>query len=62
VGERHKHRWTERFRDKEAYVPEDITAPASQPLDVWRQFCAEAGIEHQGRLFPPPPHTGDLFL
>jgi hypothetical protein len=62
VGERHKHRWTERFRDKEAYVPEDITAPASQPLDVWRQFCAEAGIEHQGRLLPPPPHTGDLFL
>jgi hypothetical protein len=62
VGERHKHRWTERFRDKEAYVPEDITAPASQPLDVWWQFCAEAGIEHQGRLLPPPPHTGDLFL
>jgi hypothetical protein len=26
VGRKHKHRWSEVFRDKEAYVPQDITA------------------------------------
>ncbi len=62
VGECHKHRWTERFRDKDAYVPTDITAAASQPVDVWQQFCAEARIDHQGRMFPPPPSTWGLFL
>lgn len=61
VGERHKHRWTEQFRDREAYVPDDITAEASKPLEVWRQFCAEANLTHNGTLFPPPPTQGDLF-
>src|ERR1035437_7752005 len=28
VGEKHKHRWTEELRDKEAYVPGDIIASA----------------------------------
>ncbi|MCS6997460.1 MAG: hypothetical protein NZ533_11055 [Casimicrobiaceae bacterium] len=62
VGECHKHRWTERFRDKEAYVPDDITASAAQPVDVWRQFCAEARINHQGSMIAPPPATGELFV
>lgn len=61
VGDRHKHRWTERFRDKEAYVPEDITAPVSDPVAVWTQFCAEAKIEHTGRLAQPPAEQGELF-
>ncbi len=38
VGEKHKHRWTEEFRDKDAYVPDDITAPPERPQDVWREF------------------------
>ena len=25
MGEKHKHRWTEQFRDKDAYVPDTIT-------------------------------------
>jgi hypothetical protein len=54
VGEKHKHRWTEEFRDKDAYVPDDITAPAERPQDVWREFCAEARIQHQGVLHAPP--------
>ena len=62
VGEKHKHRWSESFRDKEAYLPEDITAGAGEPLAVWAQFCAEARIEHRGRMKSPPPRTGDLFL
>lgn len=54
VGEKHKHRWTEAFKDKDAYVPEDITAPVGQPVEVWRQFCAEAKIVHDGVLHRPP--------
>ncbi|TKC99678.1 DUF6978 family protein [Polyangium fumosum] len=54
VGEKHKHRWKERYRDKEAYVPDDITAPLTQPVQVWSQFCAEAKITHRGMLHQPP--------
>ena len=53
VGEKHKHRWSERYRDKEAYLPNDITASVSDPVAVWKQFCEEAGIEHDGRMNPP---------
>ena len=27
VGEKHKHRWSELYGDKEAYVPDDVTRP-----------------------------------
>jgi hypothetical protein len=30
IGEMHKH------RDKDVYVPDDITAPVTSPVDVWR--------------------------
>jgi hypothetical protein len=53
LGEKHKHRWTEAFRDKEAYVPADITATWDNPVEVWRQFCAEVGIVHDGQMQPP---------
>jgi hypothetical protein len=62
VGEKHKHRWTARFRDKEAYVPHDITAPASDPVAVWQQFCIEARLKHNGKLLDPPPHQTELPL
>jgi hypothetical protein len=61
VGECHKHRWSEQFRDKEAYKPEDITAPAADPGAVWKEFCAEAGIDHNGRMQPPTLDADDLF-
>lgn len=54
VGTRHRHRWSERYRDKEAFVPDDITAPASDPVAVWREFCAGARIRHDGSMSPPP--------
>lgn len=54
VGEKHKHRWNEPVRDKEAYVPPDITALVNAPVDVWRQFCAEATILHEGTMHDPP--------
>jgi len=62
VGDKHKHRWTEQFRDKEAYVPDDISAPPTDPVAVWAQFCTEAKIEHRGQLLAPPPQTGELFI
>src|SRR5262249_20601005 len=44
TGEKHKHKYNEQYRDKEAYVPQDITAPVTDPVEVWKQFCAEANI------------------
>jgi hypothetical protein len=62
TGEVHKHRWDERLRDKNAYVPPDITAPASDPVAVWKQFCAEANITHRGVMHRPLPGQPDMFL
>ena len=53
VGEKHKHRWKDRYRDKWAYVPSDITEPWSKPVEVWRQFCGEAMIVHNGEMRQP---------
>ena len=61
VGEKHKHRWSERYGDKEAYVPSDVNAPVSDPVAVWKEFCAEAGIQHDGRMKQPPPRQEKLW-
>ena len=61
VGEKHKHRWSERYGDKEAYVPDDVNAPASDPVAVWKEFCAEACIRQDGRMNPPPAIQGELL-
>jgi hypothetical protein len=62
VGDTHKHRWSEAFKDKQAYEPDDITANPNDPIQAWQQFCQEATIKHNGRMYPPPPVQGDLFL
>lgn len=61
LPEDHKHRWTEQYRDKQAYVPGDITAHQSDPVSVWSQFCAEARITHNGTMQDPPKFQGELF-
>lgn len=61
VGEKHKHRWTDLHRDKYAYAAEDISEPATNPLGVWRQFCTEARIRHQGVIYAPPSVQSRLF-
>lgn len=61
VGEKHKHRWDEKLRDKQAYVPDDITASTDDPITVWRQFCLEAKINHNGLMHHPPPIQMDMF-
>ena len=53
VGDRHKHSWKDGYRDKIAYVPQDITAPWHRPVEVWAQFCAEANLRHSGTMFQP---------
>ena len=53
VGEKHKHRWSERYGDKKAFEPEDVTASATEPVAVWEQFCAEARIRHDAGMERP---------
>lgn len=53
VGEKHKHRWTEAFRDKEAYVPDNVSQDWDQPTVVWSEFCLEAKIQHNGVMHRP---------
>lgn len=63
VGEKHKHRWSEIYRDKQAYVPSDITASADDPVQAWRQFCEEATVRHDGTMQSIPKQQQlDLFL
>ena len=61
VGDMHKHRWSERYGDKEAYVPDDVDSPVSDPVAVWREFCAEARIRHDGRMRRPLATQGELW-
>lgn len=49
------------LRDKEAYVPADITAPVTDPVAVWKQFCQEAKIQHEGKMLQPPTQQLDLI-
>ena len=62
IGEKHKHRWSEKYRDKDAYVPTDITAPATDPVALWGQFCEEAKMTHQGTMHKPIPVQIELIL
>lgn len=62
IGEKHKHRWYEPLRDKQAYIPPDITAPAAEPEKVWEEFCQEANVIHNGTMEPPPDQQLGLFL
>ena len=63
VGEKHKHRWSEIYRDKQAYVPSDITASVDNPVKVWKQFCKEAVVRHDGTMQSIPKRQQlDLFL
>lgn len=53
VGATHKTRWRDHHRDKWAYAPPDITAPWSDPVLAWTQFCAEANLRHIGTMRAP---------
>ncbi len=61
VGEKHKNYWVPGSRDKWAYAPEDITATWERPVEVWRQFCAEANLRQSG-VMQHPDIQGELLL
>lgn len=53
----HKHRWTDRFGDKEAYTPPDITTTTFDPGEheaTFRALCKECNIEFRGSWSDPP--------
>lgn len=62
VGEIHKHRWHIIYKDKQAYVPPDITTSINEPIQVWQEFCAESNITHNGSMQDPPTLQSDPFL
>ena len=49
----HKHRWRASGKAPFAYAPDDITADWDEPLEVWRQFCAETNLSHLGTMEQP---------
>ena len=53
IGKLHKHKWTNAHKDKNAYVPFDITARTDDIVKVWAEFCTEAKITHHGALSQP---------
>ena len=49
----HKHRWTDRCRDRFAYTPvEEISQDVAE---AFRQFCVECSISFEGQVQPLPP-------
>ena len=61
VGEKHKHRWSEKYHNKEAYVADDVASSVSASVAVWQEFCVEAGIRNDGKMEPPPPNQEELW-
>jgi hypothetical protein len=58
VGEKHKNYWVSGYRDKWAYVPDDITGTWDRPIQVWEQFCAEVSLSHSGTIRHPDTQGG----
>ena len=61
VGEKHKNYWVLGYRDKWAYVPEEITDTWDRPVAVWDQFCAEAKLQHSGAMRAPAVQVSRLL-
>ena len=50
LGKKHKHRWTDRYKDSLAYVPRDITTGA-KIKKVFYEFLKECRIAYKGKPF-----------
>lgn len=61
VGELHKHIYTDEHGQGWAYVPEDISATLPNVESLWRDFCEEAQIRHDGRFLEPPYRQEELW-
>lgn len=59
-GKTHKHRWTDRYGDGEAYTPEDIPEPDDSPVGpthyrgIVEAFCRECNIDPEGLEWRDP--------
>ncbi len=43
-------------------MPNEVTATASQLVEAWAQFCAEARIRHNGAMNEPSAQQLDFLL
>lgn len=61
VGKKHKHTWTNEWKDQWAYKPDDITDGANFEQVFW-EFLKECNISFEGELPPIPPIQEELIL
>lgn len=52
-GDRHLHSWNDITRDKDAVDADQITVAVTDPVGVWRQFCLQFHLGHQGTMEDP---------
>lgn len=50
-GKIHKHRWTDRFNDKEVYAPEDIDDESLE--SIFRTFLGESNVRFTAQYLRP---------
>lgn len=56
VGKNHIHKWSEEYEDRKAYSAEEyISSPATEPREVWQEFCQAANINFQAVMEEIPP-------
>ncbi len=61
VGD-HRHRWRQGTRDRIADAFEVSAEIKEDPVKLWRLFCQEANIRHDGTLLPIPPQQTELGI
>ncbi|HEY8361980.1 MAG TPA: hypothetical protein VIK77_03735 [Tissierellaceae bacterium] len=55
VGKKHKHKWTDLYKDKWAYVPNDITDGAKVTQALF-EFFKECNIIYKGKAIEYPSY------
>lgn len=61
VGKKHKHTWTNEWKDQWAYKPDDITDGAGFE-QVFKEFLKECNITFEGELPPMPFIQEELMI
>lgn len=61
IGKKHKHTWTNEWKDQWAYKPDDITDGADFDQVFW-EFLKECNISFDGELPPLPPVQEEWIL
>ncbi|MGQ9626584.1 MAG: DUF6978 family protein [Anaerolineae bacterium] len=61
VGAPHKHKWTDRFKDKWAYEPEEMGTRGSI-AEVFAAFLVECNIVLEGNFIEPPRSYQEALL